>query len=174
MFRCYSVDPQHYGLSFVLETPPHPFLFLYLRAILCTFQISVDFYYVPVGTCDFFLTFYFWKIMLMYLQKVISIKTVKKLFCCWRLEGQWRNGSGSISQRHGSEDPDPDPGPRQTVTDLHHRPGESNFSFGIFSNCSENQPSHWFWGSLKGTVRPDWICMRVVSLKSPLKAHKPL
>jgi hypothetical protein len=22
---------------------------------------------------------------------------------------------------------------------------------------------------LKGTVRPDWICMRVVSLKSPLK-----
>ncbi len=26
----------------------------------------------------------------------------------------------------------------------------------------------------KGTVRPDWICMRVVSLKSPLKAHKPL
>jgi hypothetical protein len=28
--------------------------------------------------------------------------------------------------------------------------------------------------ALKGTVRPDWICMRVVSLKSPLKAHKPL
>jgi hypothetical protein len=25
------------------------FLFMYLRAILCTFQISVDFYYVPVG-----------------------------------------------------------------------------------------------------------------------------
>ncbi len=24
-------------------------LFMYLRAILCTFQISVDFYYVPVG-----------------------------------------------------------------------------------------------------------------------------
>ena len=23
--------------------------FMYLRAILCTFQISVDFYYVPVG-----------------------------------------------------------------------------------------------------------------------------
>ncbi len=29
-------------------------------------------------------------------------------------------------------------------------------------------------GSLKGTVRPDWICMRVVSLESPLKAHQPL
>ncbi len=28
--------------------------------------------------------------------------------------------------------------------------------------------------SLKGTVRPDWICMRVVSLKSPLKGHLPL
>jgi len=27
---------------------------------------------------------------------------------------------------------------------------------------------------LKGTVRPDWICMRVVSLKSPLKGHQPL
>jgi hypothetical protein len=27
---------------------------------------------------------------------------------------------------------------------------------------------------LKGTVRPDWICMRVVSLESPLKAHQPL
>jgi hypothetical protein len=25
-----------------------------------------------------------------------------------------------------------------------------------------------------GTVRPDWICMRVVSLESPLKAHQPL
>ncbi len=26
----------------------------------------------------------------------------------------------------------------------------------------------------KGTVRPDWICMRVVSLESPLKGHQPL
>ncbi len=25
------------------------YLFMYLRAILCTFQISVDFYYVPEG-----------------------------------------------------------------------------------------------------------------------------
>ncbi len=25
------------------------FEFMYLRALLCTFQISVDFYYVPVG-----------------------------------------------------------------------------------------------------------------------------
>ncbi len=25
------------------------FIFMYLRAILCTFQISVDFYYVPVS-----------------------------------------------------------------------------------------------------------------------------
>ncbi len=28
--------------------------------------------------------------------------------------------------------------------------------------------------SSSGTVRPDWICMRVVSLKSPLKGHQPL
>jgi hypothetical protein len=28
----------------------------------------------------------------------------------------------------------------------------------------------WF----KGTVRPDWICMRVVPLESPLKGHQPL
>ncbi len=27
---------------------------------------------------------------------------------------------------------------------------------------------------IKGTVRPDWICMRVVSLESPLKGHEPL
>ena len=27
---------------------------------------------------------------------------------------------------------------------------------------------------LEGTVRPDWICMRVVSLESPLKGHQPL
>jgi hypothetical protein len=28
---------------------PVVFIFLYLRAIFCTFQISVDFYFVPVG-----------------------------------------------------------------------------------------------------------------------------
>jgi hypothetical protein len=28
--------------------------------------------------------------------------------------------------------------------------------------------------TLKGTVRPDLICMRVVSLESPLKGHQPL
>jgi hypothetical protein len=28
--------------------------------------------------------------------------------------------------------------------------------------------------SFKGTVRPDWISMRVVSLKSSLKGHQPL
>jgi hypothetical protein len=28
--------------------------------------------------------------------------------------------------------------------------------------------------ALKGTVRPDWICMRVVPLESPLKGHQPL
>ncbi len=28
--------------------------------------------------------------------------------------------------------------------------------------------------NIKGTVRPDWICMRVVSLESSLKGHQPL
>jgi hypothetical protein len=28
--------------------------------------------------------------------------------------------------------------------------------------------------AFKGTVRPDWICMRVISLESPLKRHQPL
>jgi hypothetical protein len=27
---------------------------------------------------------------------------------------------------------------------------------------------------IKGTVRPDWICMRMVSLERPLKGHQPL
>ncbi len=30
------------------------------------------------------------------------------------------------------------------------------------------------WCPFKGTVRPDWICMRVVPLESPLKGHQPL
>ncbi len=28
--------------------------------------------------------------------------------------------------------------------------------------------------TLKGTVQPDWICMKVVSLESPLKGHQLL
>jgi len=27
---------------------------------------------------------------------------------------------------------------------------------------------------IKSTVRPDWVCMRVVSLESPLKGHQPI
>jgi hypothetical protein len=29
-------------------------------------------------------------------------------------------------------------------------------------------------GTFKGIVWPDWICMRVVPLESPLKGHQPL
>ncbi len=53
----------------------------------------------------------------MYLKKEISRKT-------WHLVGQWRKwqdpdpGSGSISQRHGSADPNPDP--HQIVMDPEH------------------------------------------------------
>ncbi len=32
-----------------IETIEGKTFFMYLRALLCTFQISVDFYYVPVG-----------------------------------------------------------------------------------------------------------------------------
>ncbi len=40
---------------------------------------------------------------------------------------------------------------------------------------SANECKLWISNSIiKGTVRPDWICMRVVSLKSPLKGHQPL
>jgi hypothetical protein len=31
-----------------------------------------------------------------------------------------------------------------------------------------------FLTSFKGTVRPDWICMRVLPLESPLKGYQPL
>ncbi len=37
--------------------------------------------------CDFVFTFYLWKMMLLYLQKVPSRKTCKELLFCWRLEG---------------------------------------------------------------------------------------
>jgi hypothetical protein len=38
-------------------------------------------------------------------------------------------------------------------------------------------PKHCFnawYRRLKGTVQPDWICMRVVPLESPLKENQPL
>ncbi len=40
--------------------------------------------------CDFFLTFYLWKMMSVYLQKIISRITFFKLVFCLRLEDQWR------------------------------------------------------------------------------------
>ena len=58
----------------------------------------------------------------MYLPKVNRRKTLKKLVFCRHLEGQWRKcqdpdpGFGSISQRHGSADPDP----HQNVMDQEH------------------------------------------------------
>jgi hypothetical protein len=69
-----------------------------------------------------FLTFNLWKMMQLYLQKVISRKN-----CLGFLLASWRSttkiagsgsefGSGSISQRHGSADPDP----HQNVMDPQH------------------------------------------------------
>jgi hypothetical protein len=49
---------------------------------------------------------------------------LKKLVFCWHLEGQCTkiavsgSASGSISQRHGSADPDPDP--HQNIMDPQH------------------------------------------------------
>ncbi len=46
-----------------------------------------------------FLTFYLWKMMQMYFQKIISRKNCVKICFCWHLEGQWQK----------YQDPDPDP-----------------------------------------------------------------
>ncbi len=54
--------------------------------------------------CDFFMTFYLWKMMSMYLQKVIS----KKKVFCWRSmtkiagSGSQIRGSESVPNWHGS------------------------------------------------------------------------
>jgi hypothetical protein len=53
--------------------------------------------------------------MLMYLQKVISRKTFLNVFFVGNLKVNDEN-SGSISQRHGSADPDP----HQNVMDPQH------------------------------------------------------
>ncbi len=57
------------------------------------------------------------KMMEMYLQKVICGKKISFLLASWRSLMKIA-GSGSISQRHGSADPDP--GPQQNVMDPQH------------------------------------------------------
>jgi hypothetical protein len=42
------------------------------------------------------------------------------------------------------------------------------------SSKKKNMEKKIFFASVSGTVRPDWICMRVVPLESPLKGHQPL
>ncbi len=61
-----------------------------------------------IPTILWLLTFYLWKMMYMYLQKVIR----RIFFIIIFLLASWRSmtkiaGSGSINQRHGSADPDP-------------------------------------------------------------------
>ncbi len=66
--------------------------------------------------CDFFCTFYLWKMMYMYLQKVKSRKTFFSfLLASWRPMTKIA-GSRFNSQRHGSADPDP----HQNVMDPEH------------------------------------------------------
>ncbi len=48
-------------------------------------------------------------------------------------------------------------------------------SLGHFRPILLSNMSAGFWDiGFKGTVQPDWICMRVVPLESPLKGHQPL
>ncbi len=50
--------------------------------------------------------------------------------------------------------------------------GTGEVHFYYYNNCSflSKYLNYISWpGSIKGTVRPGWICMRMVSLKSPLK-----
>ncbi len=65
------------------------------------------------------MTFYLWRMMQMYSQKVLCKKTLKQknylLLASWRSITK-REESGSVSQRYGSADPDP----YQNVTDPKH------------------------------------------------------
>ncbi len=54
---------------------------------------SLDFYLL---FCDFFMTFYLWRMMKMYFQKG-TIKKLIKIIFCWQFEGHWRK----------EKDPDP-------------------------------------------------------------------
>ncbi len=78
--------------------------------------------------CDFFKTFYLWKMMQIYLQKLIS----KKNFFCWCLQGHWRK----------QQDPDPDPLVRSMDPLQNFKDPEHWFLQYPFSHL---QPVH-FWG----------------------------
>ncbi len=71
--------------------------------------------------CDFFMTFYLRRMMLIYLQNERSMKTLREIifFICFLRSLTKRAGSGSgacsasgsVSHKYGSEDPDPHPDP---------------------------------------------------------------
>jgi hypothetical protein len=56
------------------------------------------------------------RMMLMYLQKEMSIKTFLFASKVMKRAGSG-SGSASVSHKYGSEDPDPHPDPYQNVTD---------------------------------------------------------
>jgi hypothetical protein len=79
--------------------------------------------------CDFLMTFYFWKMLLTYLQKGIRLKTWRtKIIFCWHLEGHWRKEKDPEPYPHPDpfvkgtwfEDPFPHPDQYQNVTGPEH------------------------------------------------------
>jgi hypothetical protein len=54
-------------------------------------------------------------------------------------------------------------------------PSCNRFNLCVFKIAENNIALiEFLFHTLKDTVRSDWICMRVVSLESPLKGHQPL
>ncbi len=94
----------------------------------------------------------------MYLQKVISRKTFFKisfLLASWRSVTKIAESeSGSISQRHGSADPDPDP--HQDLMDPKHW---KKVGSGFGTIISDPDPQHFCLKYLNRAVQR-WICWR--------------
>ena len=49
-----------------------------------------------------------------------------------------------------------------------------NVHISVNKNIDFNIKNLFLFSSFEGTVRPDWLCMRVVPLDSPLKGHQLL
>jgi len=97
--------------------------------------------------CNFFLTFYLWKMMSMLLQKALGRKKLV-FFGVLKVITNGSGPDGSICQRHGSADLDP----QQTVMDQ----------------------QHWFWGNffgLSGCNLKKWFIMNVNFIQDWPKAR---
>ena len=108
----------------------------------------------------------------MFFHRQITLKRKKiffrRLCLIFHKKGVWMQVKGKMSRKikeitklHPTE---------MTRWGLHSVAVFTNGEHIFFTNASTAGSSY----SFKGTVRPDWICMRVVSLKSHLKGHQPL